>query len=293
MADGNLRRSVDWHANLIVPAEAETAPAAPFLAAVPLRIVLSEASDLWGVSRSGWLAAGLFFAALGAGGALLPWRVAPPLAWPDDPVRFRVVFEEPAPIPAAPEIAALPAPVEPPASSPPGESLPIVPAPEPAITEVEPEPSPIATAPALEPLPKPPARKPPLHHASTPPPAAPHALAAESTATGSTVQTAQTAAAVAPVARGLSRPPSLDYGPKPDYPAAARMRGLQGRVLLHIDIAADGTPANVSVVTSSGHVILDRAAMATVRTWRFHPATREGVPVESARDLPVEFRLED
>jgi periplasmic protein TonB len=293
MADGRLR-SVDWHANLIVPArvDAEAAAEAPFLAAGPLGIVLSEASDLWGVSRSGWLAAGLFFAALGAGGALLPWRVAPLPAWPEDPVRFRVVFEEPAPIPAAPEIAALPAPIEPPPSAAPVEALPILPALETAATDVEPEPPPIATAPTLEPLPQPPTRKPPLRHASPPPPAAaPHPLVAENT--GSTAQPSQVAAAVAPVARGLSRPPSLDYGPKPEYPAAARMRGLQGRVLLHIDIAADGTPANVSVATSSGHAILDRVAMTTVRNWRFHPAMRDGVPVESARDLPVDFRLED
>ncbi len=291
MADGSLR-SVDWHANLIVPARAgaEAAPAEPFRATPPLRIVLSEATDLWGVQPSGWLAAGLFFAALAAGGALLPWRVAPPPAWPDDAVRFRVVFEEPAPMPAAPEIAALPAPLEPPSAAP-VEPPPIVPAPVTAATEVEPEPSPIATAPALVPLPEPPARKPPLHHAP-PPAAAPHAVAAENTTTAAAVQTAQVAA-VAPVARGLSRPPSLDYGPKPDYPAAARIRGLQGRVLLHIDIAADGTPANVAVTTSSGHAILDRAAMTTVHTWRFHPAMRDGVPVESARDLPVEFRLED
>ncbi|HEV2548261.1 MAG TPA: energy transducer TonB [Stellaceae bacterium] len=293
MTDGNLR-SVDGHASLIVPeaAGAEAAPAAPFLAAAPLRIVLSEATDLWGVQPSGWLAASLFFTAIAAGGALLPWRVAPPPAWPDDSVRFRVVFEEPAPIPAAPEIAALPPPAEPPPSAAPVEPPAIAPAPETAVTEVEPEPSPIATAPELMPLPKPPTRKPPVHHASAAPPAAaPQSVVAETT--GSTAQTAQVAAVVTPVARGLSRPPSLDYGPKPDYPAAARMHGLQGRVLLHIEIAADGTPANVSVEASSGHVILDRAAMTTVRNWRFHPALRDGVPVESARDLPVDFRLED
>jgi periplasmic protein TonB len=290
MADGSLR-SVDWHANLIVPAgaDAEAVPAAPFLAAAPLRIVLSEASDLWGVSRAGWLAAGLFLAALGAGGALLPWRVAPPPAWPAAPVHFRVVFEEPAPLPAVPEIAALPAPVEPPSAAP-AEPPPIVPAPETATTEVEPEPPPIATtrAPAL--LPQPPARKPPFRHTSPP---APHSVATESTSPAPAVRTADLAAAIAPAARGLSRPPSLAYDPKPEYPAAARMRGLQGRVLLHIDIAADGTPASVSVATSSGHAILDEAAMMRVRSWRFHPALRDGVPIESTRDLPVDFRLED
>src|SRR5690348_1327844 len=94
MADGSLR-SVDWHANFIVPAgaDAETAPAGLSLAGPPLRIVLSEATDLWGVQPSGWLGASLLFVAIAAGGAFLPWRVAPPPAWPADPARFRVVFE--------------------------------------------------------------------------------------------------------------------------------------------------------------------------------------------------------
>src|ERR1051326_4468171 len=110
MADGSLR-SVDWHANLVVPARADDEPAAdgPSLAAARLRIVLSEATDLWGVQPSGWLAALLLFAAIAAGGVFLPWRLIPPPAWPADPARFRVVFEEPAPVALAPETAAPPA----------------------------------------------------------------------------------------------------------------------------------------------------------------------------------------
>lgn len=297
MADGSLR-SVDWHANPIVPAtaDAEAAPAGPSLAVAPLRVVLSEATDLWGVQPSSWLAALLFFAALAAGGAFLPWRLIPPPAWPADPVRFRVVFEEPAPVAAVPETTTSPATVEPPGVAR-AEPLVIVPAPETVITEadVEPEPPPIATAPAIAPLPKPPMRKPPMHHASPPPAAtAPQALAAENVPTSPTAQSAQVAAAVAPVARGFSSQPSLAYGPMIDYPAAARMRGLQGRVLLRVDVSANGAPVNVAVVASSGHVILDRAATTMVREhWRFRPALRDGVPVDGQVEQPVVFRLED
>jgi periplasmic protein TonB len=297
MADGSLR-SVDWHANLVVPAiaDAEPATAGPSLAAARLRIVLSEATDLWGVQPSGWLAALLLFAAIAAGGVFLPWRLIPPPAWPADPVRFRVVFEEPAPVALAPETAAPPATLGPPSVAP-AELPAIAPAPETAVTEadVEPEPPPIATAPAIAPLPKPPVRKPPLHQASPPPPtAASHPVVAENVPTTPTAQNAQVAAAVAPVARGLSSQPSLAYGPMIDYPAAARMRGLQGRVLLRVDVSANGKPADVAVIASSGHVILDRAAIAMVREhWRFRPAMRDGVPVDGQVEQPVVFRLED
>jgi periplasmic protein TonB len=289
MADGNLR-SVDWHADLMVPA---TAPPAPFPAAMPLRVVLSEATDLWGVQPSGWLAAALLFAAIAAGGVLLPWRVALPPAWPEDAVRFRVVFEEPAPLPAAPEAAVLSAPVASPPSQAPLEPSAILPQPETAMTEVEPEPSPIATAPPVERLPKPPSRKPALRHATAVPPAPPSDAAAIGSTAPPPMQTAALATTAAPVPHGVSAGPSLAYAPKPDYPMAARTRGLQGRVVLRIDISATGIPATVSVVTSSGHAILDRAAIATVQSWRFRPAMQDGIAVTGQVDQPVDFRLED
>jgi len=52
-------------------------------------------------------------------------------------------------------------------------------------------------------------------------------------------------------------------------------------------------PLSVSVAQSSGVAILDDAALAAVRQWRFVPAIRGGTPVQGTAEIPVRFRLTD
>jgi protein TonB len=79
--------------------------------------------------------------------------------------------------------------------------------------------------------------------------------------------------------------------PLPDYPYHARRAGYQGRVVLRVAVGLDGTPRTVAVARSSGHDVLDDAALAAVRRWRFTPATVAGLPVEGTVEVPIEFRL--
>jgi len=84
------------------------------------------------------------------------------------------------------------------------------------------------------------------------------------------------------------------YGvnPLPPYPASARRMGMEGVVLLEVIVAPDGSAREVRVLRSSGHAMLDEAAVSTVRAqWRFIPARRDGVPVESRAEVPIRFRL--
>jgi protein TonB len=86
---------------------------------------------------------------------------------------------------------------------------------------------------------------------------------------------------------------AMPGNPPPVYPYRARERGQEGRVLLDIVVAVDGTAAEVSVRTSSGVRSLDRAAVRAVRAGRFPPATRLGRPLQAALTLPVTFRLHE
>jgi periplasmic protein TonB len=81
--------------------------------------------------------------------------------------------------------------------------------------------------------------------------------------------------------------------PKPPYPLAARRRGQQGRVLLTVQVRADGSCGTVGLKKTSGYELLDESALKTVRDWRFIPARRGDTAVESWVDVPVTFRLED
>jgi protein TonB len=79
---------------------------------------------------------------------------------------------------------------------------------------------------------------------------------------------------------------------KPLYPRAARLRGWEGRVLLEVQVNAEGGASEVKVKESSGHDILDRAAVQAVEKWKFEPAIVAGRPVPGVLLIPVLFKLE-
>ncbi|QID17047.1 energy transducer TonB [Nitrogeniibacter mangrovi] len=79
--------------------------------------------------------------------------------------------------------------------------------------------------------------------------------------------------------------------PKPVYPLAARRRGLEGRVVLRVRVSVEGRPVSTAVAHSSGHDLLDGAAVDAVRQWRFVPAHRGSEPVEAFALVPIRFSL--
>jgi protein TonB len=78
----------------------------------------------------------------------------------------------------------------------------------------------------------------------------------------------------------------------PEYPPEAARRGAAGPVVLRIHVAASGAVTAVDILESSGAQELDRAARDRVLTWHFHPARRDGKPVDSVLFVPMRFRLD-
>lgn len=81
--------------------------------------------------------------------------------------------------------------------------------------------------------------------------------------------------------------------PKPEYPRLAKSRGWQGKVLLRVQVTADGHSADISVQQSSGHELLDEAAVEAVKNWSFIPAKRGDTPVASTVSVPIKFKLSE
>jgi protein TonB len=81
--------------------------------------------------------------------------------------------------------------------------------------------------------------------------------------------------------------------PAPIYPLAARRAGEQGTVMLRVQVTTEGLPARVDLQKSSGSAHLDRAAIETVKGWRFKPARRGAEAVEGWVDVPVVFNLKE
>lgn len=111
-------------------------------------------------------------------------------------------------------------------------------------------------------------------------------------------------AAVSPPRHEARTPPAQpvtepDYraayldNPHPPYPLAAWRQGLEGRVLLRVEVLADGSSGRVEVKSGSGYEVLDRGAREAVKTWHFVPARRGGEALVAWVEIPIAYRLEN
>lgn len=78
--------------------------------------------------------------------------------------------------------------------------------------------------------------------------------------------------------------------PPPKYPALALEQNIEGRVVLIVDVAADGSVSNAVVERSEPTGVFDAAALEAVRTWKFSPAMKDGKPVAGQVRVPIDFR---
>ncbi len=79
------------------------------------------------------------------------------------------------------------------------------------------------------------------------------------------------------------------YKPEPSYTKKARKKKLQGTVVLWIVVDAQGNVTDERVVKPLG-LGLDEKALETVRTWKFKPASRNGVPLPVRVVVEVSFK---
>ena len=72
------------------------------------------------------------------------------------------------------------------------------------------------------------------------------------------------------------------------YPLAARRRGYEGRVVIRLRLDREGNAADIAVLESSGHRVLDRAALSLVEEAL---PFRHGAGREVVLDVPVQYSL--
>jgi TonB family protein len=84
--------------------------------------------------------------------------------------------------------------------------------------------------------------------------------------------------------------PTVAHDVQPDYPADARDRGVQGVVVVELDVDAGGQVTG-SRIAHGADFRLDQAALEASRDLRFHPATRDGQPVAATITYRFVFSL--
>lgn len=206
---------------------------------------------------------------------LLP-ATAPPLPIPPATGGIEVVFAPPPPQPEAPPVQAETPP--PPVATPPPEPQAAPPPDEPvAVTEPPPQ-APEAPAPVVQPPPPPAPHKPVVKRPPKPvvrqPEPTPAIAPAQPTPIPAPVAPQQTALAPTQIPAPASSPVvspgylallSAWLENHKHYPDSARMRGEEGRAVLHFDVDRSGHVLDFAVIKSSGYADLDAAIEEMMR----------------------------
>jgi len=112
------------------------------------------------------------------------------------------------------------------------------------------------------------------------------------------VQSSSVAPAAPPVTAAPAKPAVEDQiatvlpetQVKPVIPDDLRDSDLDTQFRALFTVHADGS-ADVSMVQSTGNNELDQLALQAARQWRFHPAIKDGAPIESYIRLWVDFEV--
>jgi len=79
----------------------------------------------------------------------------------------------------------------------------------------------------------------------------------------------------------------------PSYPSAAFEQGLSGKVVLRVEVDAEGKAGEVRVLSSTPAGVFDAASIAAAKKWTFEPARRDGKAVASALKIPMTFQMNE
>ncbi len=79
----------------------------------------------------------------------------------------------------------------------------------------------------------------------------------------------------------------------PLYPLIAKKSGWEGTVLVRVTVEKNGRASQVNVSRSSGHKVLDAAAVKAIKRWAFRPARDGNIPIRSVVVIPLKFSLKE
>ncbi|MCA0448443.1 MAG: energy transducer TonB [Proteobacteria bacterium] len=217
-----------------------------------------------------------------------------------DPVPVEEALRAETPIePPSPVVEPEPTPVEirepiPEPELPPVQKAEIPPPPPPVAKPVpKPRPKPVAQKP-VEAAPAPAIIEAPAPVQAAAPAPAPAPIAIMPAPNFENEAPAQTAAIAAPAAREILVTTDARFRARPvapEYPPRARQMGVEGTTVLRALVGETGDTLELIVWQGSGMRLLDEAALAAARQWRFEPARRGDRLMTAWVEVPVRFIL--
>lgn len=80
---------------------------------------------------------------------------------------------------------------------------------------------------------------------------------------------------------------------QPPYPPGKLRLDEQASFTVRVTVGADGRVKDIVLVSPVDDAFWDATRKQALRKWRFTPATRDGVAVDSVREMAVHFRIDD
>jgi protein TonB len=78
---------------------------------------------------------------------------------------------------------------------------------------------------------------------------------------------------------------------QPPYPSQLLRTGVEGKAVVRVLVGTDGRVKQVAIISADDPLFADASERQALRKWRFRPATRDGVPVESWKQMTVRFEI--
>jgi periplasmic protein TonB len=177
----------------------------------------------------------------------------------------------------------------PPAEEPPPVDFATMVKPVELVPSAEPPPVDVSELKPVEPTRPPPPPKPQKQQAA--PQATPKAAPSQNFGSAGAAQQAAAGFLPTPAVVWEGKPRYRHPPTPPVYPPRAVELNQQGEVLVRVRLDPEGAAVEILIHRPSGFQMLDRAAIAAVKSWHFLPAVRDGRPVSAWVEIPVRFHL--
>jgi len=89
----------------------------------------------------------------------------------------------------------------------------------------------------------------------------------------------------------VDSPPVPIFQIPPVYPLSARMKGIEGWVIVRFIVDEEGRVSHIRIVESKPKGVFDDSVIRCVSKWRFKPAVFEGIKVKTLVQTKIRFKL--
>ncbi|CAM3190281.1 energy transducer TonB [Moritella viscosa] len=90
----------------------------------------------------------------------------------------------------------------------------------------------------------------------------------------------------------INKPSFLSRPTQPRYPRMASRRGIEGVTIYEVWLDDNGSQIKQILISSSGELSLDKAALRAIKKWRFSPYIINGRAIAHRIKIPVRFKLD-